>query len=209
MYYLVYQITNKINNKIYIGVHKTNNIDDGYMGSGKLIIRAIKKYGIENFSKTILFEAVSSEEMFQKELELVELGPHSYNLKKGGSGGFDYINSNGKQRIYGRKGYEIKLKLLTAKYGEKVNDYFSEKAKQANKILREKRPNHMNEMSEKAKSDEAREKKLNSFKKIKHQQGSKNSQFGKMWITNGSVNKKIKKDDPIPDGWMKGRKIKI
>ena len=32
-----------------------------------------------------------------------------------------------------------------------------------------------------------------------------NSQYGTMWITNGTENKKIKKDEPIPEGWNKGR----
>jgi len=35
MKHIIYQITNKVNNKIYIGLHSTKDINDGYMGSGK------------------------------------------------------------------------------------------------------------------------------------------------------------------------------
>lgn len=55
MKYIVYQITNTINGNIYIGVHATENIDDGYMGSGIAIMRAVKKYGKDAFKKEILF----------------------------------------------------------------------------------------------------------------------------------------------------------
>ena len=62
------------------------------MGSGKLIRRAIKKYGVENFTKEILCMCVTEEEMNRKEKELVVLSEKSYNLCPGGKGGFGYIN---------------------------------------------------------------------------------------------------------------------
>lgn len=40
------------------------------------------------------------------------------------------------------------------------------------------------------------------------QSGSKNSQFGTMWITDGASNKKIKTNETIPSGWKKGRVCK-
>lgn len=39
MFYYIYKIINKINNKIYIGVYFIENLDDGYMGFGKLLKR--------------------------------------------------------------------------------------------------------------------------------------------------------------------------
>ena len=75
----------------YIGCHQTDTIEDGYLGSGKYLKRAISAYGVENFSRQILFECVTVNEMFSKETELVNedvvKDTNSYNLKIGGSGG--------------------------------------------------------------------------------------------------------------------------
>ena len=59
-----------------------------------------------------------------------------------------------------------------------------------------------------AQSEKARKKKKETFKRIGHAQGSANSQYGTRWVTDGDVNKKIKKDDPMPEGFRPGRKIK-
>ncbi len=52
--YVVYKTTNLVNSKFYIGVHKTENPEDDYLGSGKLIKRAIEKYGADSFHKEII-----------------------------------------------------------------------------------------------------------------------------------------------------------
>ena len=99
IHYIVYKTTNLVNGKIYIGAHKTSDLNDGYMGSGVHLKRSQEKYGLENFKTEILYELESLEEMYSKEAELVNeeflKRNDVYNIKLGGQGGFDYINSNG------------------------------------------------------------------------------------------------------------------
>jgi len=49
---IIYKTTNLINNKIYVGKHNTS-ANDGYLGSGKLIKQAVKKYGKENIKRIV------------------------------------------------------------------------------------------------------------------------------------------------------------
>ncbi len=97
-YYVIYKITNKINNKKYIGCHMTENINDGYMGSGKLIKLSIEKYGIDNFEKEIMYYCDDENHMLKTEKEIVNedvvKSKEYYNLTLGGGSGWYYINSN-------------------------------------------------------------------------------------------------------------------
>jgi len=91
MNYIIYKTTNAITGKYYVGCHQTVNLNDGYLGSGKHLRYAIKKYGIDNFKFEILYSVSSKEEMFELERNIVNedlvKNPQTYNLKIGGSGG--------------------------------------------------------------------------------------------------------------------------
>ena len=91
MVYTVYKIVNLTNEKYYIGVHKTSDPNDSYYGSGVAIKKAIKKYGKENFKKNILFITEHKHEAYEMEKQLTVdyKNPLSYNMKIGGTGGFD------------------------------------------------------------------------------------------------------------------------
>jgi hypothetical protein len=86
----IYKIVNKINGNWYIG--KTLGKDPNYMGSGKLLKQAYKKYGIEHFEKIILETCFTEEELNFKEIEWITktnalTDPTCYNLAEGGNGG--------------------------------------------------------------------------------------------------------------------------
>jgi hypothetical protein len=120
MHYTVYKITNLINNKIYVGYHATNDLNDGYMGSGKLIKRAIEKYGIANFKKEILSVFDNKADAENEERRIVNkdftLREDTYNLSEGGNILVLHGPNNG---FYGKThSKETKEKLREAKVGK-------------------------------------------------------------------------------------------
>lgn len=204
MYYYLYKITNTTNQKIYIGTHKTKTLDDGYMGSGVVLRKAYKKHGIENFEKTILCFFETEKEMFNKEAEIVNeafiADKNTYNIKLGGAGGWSYVNTQGKNKNYNWTEYH-----KTEKYTE------SRKRGYQNGIGRDgfirTHPFKGGEFAGKTHSTET--KKIIGEKNSEHQAGSGNSQYGTVWIHNVelSQSKKIKKGEPLPEGWLVGRVI--
>lgn len=114
-YNYIYKITNNINGKYYIGVHSTDNLNDGYFGSGNAIKLAIKKYGKENFTKEILEFVNSEKEKYQRERELVTEevvnDPQSYNMTVGGSG-----NTYGNINCKDNNGNIINVSKLDPRY---------------------------------------------------------------------------------------------
>ena len=107
MIYYLYEIKNTVNGKIYVGVHKTCDVNDGYMGSGKALMLAYEKYGRDKFTKTILEYFNSSEDMFAREKEVVTeefiSRKDTYNMRRGGRGGFDHINNSRIPKFKGKQ----------------------------------------------------------------------------------------------------------
>ena len=99
-HYLIYLITNKLDGRIYVGQHTTDNINDGYMGSGTYIKRSQKRLGMENFDKTILFDFDNFEDMDFMEMDIVNKefcsSKHAYNKSLGGFSN-DMIRTAGKR----------------------------------------------------------------------------------------------------------------
>lgn len=110
MIHFVYQINNRVNGHYYIGKHSTQDLNDGYMGSGTALFRAFNKYGMQSFYREVLKFFPSSEEAFAYEAELVteELvkSPRCYNIALGGIGGYlapgtvTVYNPNEEERRY-------------------------------------------------------------------------------------------------------------
>lgn len=253
-YHYFYKITNNINNHFYYGIHSTNKLDDGYMGSGLRLTAAYKKYGIENFTKEILKFFDSRKECADYEAEVVNevliKDPNCYNVMLGG----EYLTTMGVVIVKDKN---------NNKFGVSVNDprYLSGELKpvQTGKAVLKDKDGNIFDVSvddpryisgelvglTKGKipvkdrygkyfmvsvnderylsgeltaiwrgrkhSDKTKDKMKQTYKIIHHQQGEKNSQYGKCWIMKNGISKTIKKDELetyISLGWIKGRKCK-
>ena len=91
-YHFIYKTTDLRTGKYYIGMHSTNNLDDGYMGSGKRIKWLIDRYGKENFKFEILEHLANRLALAKREKEIVNKKLLNdglcLNHKVGGEGGF-------------------------------------------------------------------------------------------------------------------------
>lgn len=140
IYYFVYETTCLINSKKYRGIHKTKNIQDGYIGSGRSFKLSVKKYGKENFTREILEFCSSYDELLEKEKIYVDedwvKDKSNYNLKTGGqSAGILSEESRKKQSETLSEGYRsgrivkrrVRAYITTPEINKKISDSLKEK----------------------------------------------------------------------------------
>lgn len=221
IYFYLYKITNSINGMIYVGVHKTKNLEDGYFGSGTKLRKDIDDFGKEHFTKEILQHFSTETEMYEAESVIVDENfvqrEDTYNNTTGGHGGWTYLNSKRTKEEYIRTG------KLVGKYGAialnekmKADPIFAKKIKNkislniTNKLI-EYYKSHPGAFTGRNHKEESKLKigKANSIS----QSGSKNSNFGHHWMYNktSKISRSVKKEEVekyIADGWILGRKIK-
>lgn len=206
-YHYIYKTTNLKNGKYYVGMHSTDDLEDGYMGSGKRLRRSLKKHGREIFKFEILEFFSDRKSLIEREKELVneELlkDSSSMNLKKGGEGGI--VNDIHRKNLkIGASKYQKNKWLTDSNYRDKIRKLLLDNLKK-NHLLGKI---NYNTFEGKNHSEETK-KKMSEVKKNMYI-GEKNPSYGTCWITNGKENKKIKKkeiNDYICDGWYKGRSI--
>lgn len=213
-FHFIYRTTNLINGRYYLGMHSTNRIDDGYLGSGKRLYYELNKYGRDNFKFEILEQFNSREELVQAEINLITehdlKNPNCLNLKQGGSGGFTDENRKKARQVTDKILEDRHGKDFRVIVGKQYYENLSEDKKQERSAFISRRLKEVgfNHATFKGKSHTEETKKKIGIANSAKQRGEGNSQFGKCWITNEVENKKIYKGDLIPDGWRLGRKVK-
>jgi hypothetical protein len=138
------------------------------------------------------------EDMFTKEAEIVTeeflSENNTYNLKKGGFGGFDYVNSMGLNNV----NHTNEQRKLAGYIGGK-------KSSALHGIKNFKGKRNLKSFLGKSHTEETKRKIAEVAKRT--QSGSGNSQYGTIWITDGKSNRKMKHNLNIPAGWSRGRTL--
>lgn len=126
-FWCIYRITNLKNGKTYIGQHKVDSLltDDGYLGSGKLIIRAIEKYGPSKFKKEYITFAMTQQEADVLEKFYIAKEKPVYNISKGGQGvtGIEPWNK-GKANIWTKEQLERNRQKHLNRYNNEKNPFY-------------------------------------------------------------------------------------
>lgn len=195
MYFYIYKITHIDSGKFYIGQHRTNNLDDGYFGSGILLKNMLKSHDKSEFKKEIIAYANSLEELNKLEEELIgdsyKKDEKCLNLMKGGRccqfsdthlERMSKAFKGQKNPMYGRKG-ELSP-WWGRKHTEEQKQKISENNKKHHKIKDKQKFSEIQSLKSKGKpkSEEWKKQQSERMKKNNPMQGrtgQKNPMYGK------------------------------
>ena len=204
--YIIYETTNLINDKIYVGQHEIKpytSVTDKYLGSGKIFKRALNKYGKENFKRTII-EFCTSANINEREIYwIAQLSATNkdigYNIVRGGNGGNNIIWSDEKRKEFSEKRKGTMLGNKNPNYDNRWSDDQKERLrlkklghKQSEKTIAKR----VTKTKGQKRSCECVNKNTEKLRKLKEENpdifsSGKNT----MWMNNGNINKRVKLKD--------------
>lgn len=215
----IYKTTNLVNGMIYVG--QTTKDDENYLGSGFYIIKAVKKYGRENFKREILKDDIPSQKLldvwefvFIKKLRATD--PRiGYNILPGTANDFGCGSPSKLPRV--RAKIKKSRQNTSDEVRDKIRKYWTGRkhSEETRKKMSEKR--RLRESPSKGKKWTLEQRKrLSDIRKLQRHsdetkkllsrlnKGSNNPNFGKRYINNGVVNKMILANEKVPEGWYYG-----
>ncbi len=219
-YHVIYKTTCLVTDRYYIGMHSTDNLADGYIGSGKRLWQSIKKHGAEQHVCEVIEHLSSRNALKLREAALVNKrllkDKRCMNIALGGFGNWEHCNAKlrlrfGHYRKAGYQGYLVSLK------SGKRREFTDEDRSKSAKTQRLHRIGFFSKQIQElgckaAASPDSIAKRKATYAKNEHQAGEKNSNFGICWINKEGSAKKIKAlelNNYLNDGWTQGRVAKI
>jgi group I intron endonuclease len=143
----IYKVTNKINGKIYIG--QTSKNDPNYLGSGPVIMKAVKKYGRDSFIREVIEFCDSKELLNEREIFWIKFYNSTdrntgYNISTGGNGGNlgDLVNEK-----ISRQSYDHMRGNALRKGKDPINKGVPMSEEQKDKLRKPKSENHKKNLS--------------------------------------------------------------
>lgn len=222
MYGYIYETTNLVNGKKYIGKHKADKFDNQYLGSGIALKKSVQKYGKQNFSVKIL-EIIKSnqKELDEKEKEWIikynaVKDKMYYNRSYGGENeGWFGVNQVIKEQ--GGLTKETREKMSKSRTGIKHPMYGKQHSEESKEKMRKIKKGKKTSEATKKKQSEALKgekaywygKHLSEETKRKLSESRKGQNCNRRWINNAKVNKYILKSDLnyyLDNGWFLGMK---
>ena len=202
MYGIVYLTTCLANGKIYVG--QTTSSDPLYIGSGRKIIDAVKRYGIDSFKRETLKECDNQKQLDAWELVFIKklraTDPKiGYNILPGSATGFGQVNPAKLPEV--RKRMSKKAKLRGS---NRTGTHHSEEAKRKMSKARQKYKHLDEEWKEKI-SESCKGINVGIVRTNKQRTHLSKLKVGGRFINNGTVMKYLNSDESLPKGWKYGR----
>jgi hypothetical protein len=207
-FHFLYKTTCVVTGRYYYGIHSTNNLDDGYLGSGRRLRYSVRKYGKDKHIREILEFANDRKAIFAREAEVANLNEVAkkdcMNLSVGGQG---CLMPSENKRGFANPAWCSENTELLDKWRAKGR-------KKALQVLEQKRETGWRAQGFTGRVHTDKTKHLIGSKISKTQLGNKNSQFGTLWMFSLEEKASKKVDTTSVEemerrGWQVGRRLKF